>query len=77
MAKELKPTWTDLINYMLKNNQANTPAEAYEIIDEIQYQVNDWKDGESYYPKPEDILVDYIFCSPSEAHAFLSLFYDQ
>lgn len=49
--------------------------ELYEdLVQEIQWQIADWYNGESYYPKPEDILVDYLqFCS-LDAHRFLPLF---
>ena len=45
-----------------------------EVIDEIQLQVIMWYNGESTYPKPEDILVDYTFCTPQEAHFYLPVF---
>lgn len=49
--------------------------EMYEdVMQEIQWQVSDWYEGESYYPKPEDILVDYLQLSPLDAHRFLPLF---
>lgn len=52
-----------------------TIDELYEdLLQEIQWQVSDWYEGESYYPKPEDILVDYLQFSPLDAHRFLSLF---
>ena len=47
-----------------------------EIIDEIQCQVINWYDNKSDYPKPEDILVDYLHCTQHEAHKFLPLFLD-
>ena len=45
-----------------------------DVIEEAQWQVNDWYNGSSYYPKPEDILVDFFFLTPEEAHRFLPLF---
>ena len=45
-----------------------------ETFHEICYQILDWYDNYSYYPKPEDIIVDYTFCTPQEAHEFLPLF---
>ena len=52
-----------------------TIDELYEdLLQEIQWQVSDWYEGDSYYPKPEDILVDYLQLSPLDAHRFLSLF---
>lgn len=45
-----------------------------EVIEEAQIQVSDWYDGESYYPKPEDILVDFFFLTHEQAHRFLPLF---
>lgn len=45
-----------------------------EIIDEIQIHVNDWYEGNSYYPKPEDILMDYTQCTHLQAHKFLPAF---
>lgn len=48
--------------------------ELYEdVMQEIQWQISDWYEGESYYPKPEDILVDYLQFSPLDAHRFLPL----
>ena len=49
--------------------------ELYEdLLQEIQWQVSDWYEGDSYYPKPEDILIDYVQLSPLDAHRFLPLF---
>ena len=49
--------------------------ELYEdLLQEIQWQVSDWYEGESYYPKPEDILVDFLQLSSLDAHRFLPLF---
>ena len=71
-----KPTWTEFINLMRKNCDVPDDETGYEIIDEIRYQIYDWYDDKSYYPKPEDILQDYVFCTPAEAHYFLPLFID-
>ena len=52
-----------------------TIDELYEdTVQEIQWQVSDWYGGESYYPKPEDILVDFLQFSSIDAHRFLPLF---
>lgn len=52
-----------------------TIDELYEdLLQEIQWQVSDWYEGDSYYPKPEDILIDYVQLSPHDAHRFLPLF---
>ena len=52
-----------------------TIDELYEdLLQEIQWQVSDWYEGDSYYPKPEDILVDFLQLSPLDAHRFLPLF---
>lgn len=52
-----------------------TIDELYEdLLQEIQWQIADWYNGESYYPKPEDILVDYFQFSPLDAYSFLPLF---
>lgn len=45
-----------------------------DVIEEAQWQVNDWYNGCSYYPKPEDILVDFFFLTPEQAHRFLPIF---
>ena len=45
-----------------------------ETLDEVQVQISDWYDGYSYYPKPEDILVDFFFLTHEQAHRFLPLF---
>lgn len=48
--------------------------ELYEdLVQEIQWQISDWYGGESYYAKPEDILVDFLQFSPLDAHRFLPL----
>lgn len=46
----------------------------FDVIQEAQWQVNDWYNNDSYYPKPEDILEDFFFLSAEEAHEFLPLF---
>ena len=52
-----------------------TIEELYEdLLHEISWQVSDWYEGDSYYPKPEDILIDYVQLSPLDAHRFLPLF---
>ena len=52
-----------------------TIEELYEdLLQEISWQVSDWYEGDSYYPKPEDILIDYVQISPLDAHRFLPLF---
>lgn len=57
---------------------ANTPELFEEIfadtVDEATVQVSDWYSGCSYYPKPEDILVDFFFLTHEQAHRFLPLF---
>lgn len=45
-----------------------------DVIEEARWHVNDWYNGESYYAKPEDILVDFFFLTHEQAHKFLSLF---
>lgn len=45
-----------------------------DVIDEATWQVNDWYNGCSYYPKPEDILVDFFLLTHEQAHRFLPLF---
>ena len=45
-----------------------------DVIDECRWHVNDWYNGESYYAKPEDILVDFFFLTHEQAHRFLPLF---
>ena len=53
----------------------NSIDEMYEdVVQEIQWQIADWYNGESYYPKPEDILVDFLQLSPLDAHRFLPIF---
>jgi len=52
----------------------DSPEMIDEVIQEVQWQVYDWYNGESYYNKPEDILQDYLFLSAKQAHDFLPLF---
>lgn len=65
-------------NLAMHNFSENT-AEAFEelfadTMEEAQWQVNDWYNGSSYYPKPEDILVDFFFLTHEQAHRFLPIF---
>ena len=46
----------------------------WETMDEARWQVSDWYNGASYYGKPEDILEDYFFLTPEQAHKYLILF---
>ena len=58
-----------------RENLAPDSEEAFsDVIEEAQWQVNDWYNGSSYYPKPEDILVDFFFLTHEQAHRFLPLF---
>lgn len=64
---------------LASQNYAVNTADSFEeffseTLDEVQVQVSDWYDGESYYPKPEDILVDFFFLTHEQAHRFLPLF---
>lgn len=57
------------------SNLELTLEELYDdLVQEIGWQIADWYDGDSYYAKPEDILVDYVQLSPLDAHRFLPLF---
>lgn len=57
------------------SNLELTLEELYDdLVQEIGWQIADWYDGDSYYAKPEDILVDYVQFSPLDAHRFLPLF---
>ena len=67
--RQLSPTTCDNSNIYIQEYIS-------EIVDEIQLQVINWYDNNSDYPKPEDILVDYIHCNQYEAHKFLPLFTD-
>ena len=61
--------------FVARVNLAPDDEEAFfDVIQEAQWQVNDWYNNDSYYPKPEDILVDYFFFSPNQAKRFLPLF---
>ena len=56
-------------------NLAPDDEEAFsDVLQEAVWQVNDWYNGCSYYPKPEDILQDFFFLTPEQAHRFLPLF---
>lgn len=58
-----------------RENLAPDSEETFsDVIEEAQWQVNDWYNGSSYYPKPEDILVDFFFLTHEQAHRFLSIF---
>ena len=53
-----------------------------EIVDQIKFEIADWygvskKHSMLSYAKPEDIIVDYIFCTAEEAHYFLPLFLEE
>ena len=65
-------------NLASKNSAVNT-AESFEeffaeTMEEVSWQINEWYNGCSYYPKPEDILVDFFFLTPEQAHRFLPIF---
>ena len=45
-----------------------------DVIQEAKWHVNDWYNNDSYYPKPEDILQDFFFLTPEQAHRFLPIF---
>lgn len=74
MFEKYEDLWAEFIHLISKNCTMKHHDEVDELIDEIRYQVLDWYDGNSYYAKPEDILVDYTFCTPAQAHKFLVLF---
>ena len=57
-----------------KTLHPDSPELIDELIQEAQWQVFDWYNGESYYGKPEDILQEFFFLSPKQAHDFLPLF---
>ncbi|MBO7733462.1 MAG: hypothetical protein J6S67_12935 [Methanobrevibacter sp.] len=57
-----------------KNLQPDSEEAFSDVIEEAVWQVNDWYNGESYYPKPEDILTDFFFLTHEQAHRFLPLF---
>lgn len=58
-----------------RENLAPDDEEAFsDVIEEARWQVNDWYNGSSYYPKPEDILQDFFFLTPEQAHKFLPIF---
>lgn len=57
-----------------KNLQPDSEEAFSDVLDEAMVQVSDWYAGSSYYPKPEDILVDFFHITPEQAHRFLPLF---
>lgn len=57
-----------------ENLQPDSEEAFSDVLDEAMVQVSDWYNGESYYPKPEDILVDFFFLTHEQAHRFLPLF---
>lgn len=58
---------------LLSNGYPNIDEVYEDVMQEIKWQIADWYGGESYYAKPEDILVDYLQFSPLDAHRFLPL----
>ncbi len=70
-AEKAKAYW-----YKMYPTNLDIPIEEWyeDVMQEIQWQIADWYNGESYYPKPEDILVDYLQFSSLDAHRFLPLF---
>ena len=64
---------------LASKNYAENVAESFEeffaeTMEEVTWQINDWYNGCSYYPKPEDILVDFFFLTHEQAHRFLPIF---
>ena len=58
-----------------RENLAPDDEEAFsDVIEEARWQVVDWYNGCSFYAKPEDILEDYSFLTPEQAHRFLPIF---
>lgn len=58
-----------------RQNLSPDDEEAFsDVIDEATWQISDWYNGESYYVKPEDILQEYFFLTPKQAHRFLPIF---
>ena len=66
--------WQEFLAIAYSNLSPDDDENFYDVIDEARYQVSDWYNGESYYGKPEDILVDYFFLTPAQAHKFLPCF---
>ena len=69
----------NLATHYSVENTAENKTEAFEeffaeTVEEARWQINDWYNGCSYYPKPEDILVDFFFLTHEQAHRFLLLF---
>ena len=65
----------NLATQILTENIAESFEEIFaEMVDEAHTHVLDWYDGCSYYPKPEDILVDFFHITPEQAHRFLPIF---
>lgn len=72
--KEFFELQEEFFSIAIANLQPDNDEILSDVIEEAVCQVNDWYNGESYYPKPEDILVDFFFLTPQQAHKFLPLF---
>ena len=69
--------WQEFLS-IARTNLSPDDEEAFsDVIEEARWQVSDWYNGESYYGKPEDILQDYFFLTPQQAHKYLICFRDR
>ena len=69
--------WEEFLSIARTNLSPDDDYVFEDVLDQVRWQVSDWYNGESYYGKPEDILQDYFFLTPKEAHKYLILFRDR
>lgn len=74
MAEKPQNLQENFLQTINKTLRPDSPEFIDEFIQEAQWQVFDWYNNESYYNKPEDILQEFFFLSPKQAHDFLPLF---
>lgn len=69
--------WQEFLSIARTNLSPDDDEAFFDVIEEARWQVSDWYNGESYYGKPEDILQDYFFLTPMQAHKFLPCFLER
>lgn len=67
----------EFFSIVRENVAADSEENFQDIFQEAIWQMNDWYNNDSYYPKPEDILADFFFLTPEQCHRFLSVFLEE
>lgn len=74
---EFEALWQEFFDIAYANLSPDDNEAFEDVVSEARWQVSDWYNGECFYGKPEDILEDYFFLTPAQAHKYLILFRDR